>query len=277
MSREAVLAHRTALASRLRQEPGKLENGELYWVTAPMVRWALDASTDLPAEFVPSEHMPALAGLIAYEAGLPPLHVSGLEDITDPMPVRALSWTVADVAGDMELHLGAWAHTEDLTAEQLDILRGIEGETAGAWHRVVGTSVMLHEAVGSSQYDPEDESALYLLAATWVLMQTPTMADVRPLPGRAGKGSKARRRAPAPPREVKLVDLRRLVHRPTEPGETDAQGREYRHRWVVRGHWRQHAYGPGQKLRRTQWIPPFIKGPEGAPLLPTEHVNVWRR
>lgn len=44
-------------------------------------------------------------------------------------------------------------------------------------------------------------------------------------------------------------------------------GKDYRHRWIVRPHWRQQPYGPGRKLRRPQLIPPHVKGPEGAPLL----------
>lgn len=30
--------------------------------------------------------------------------------------------------------------------------------------------------------------------------------------------------------------------------------------WMVRGHWRNQAYGKGKKLRRLQWIEPFTKG-----------------
>lgn len=33
-------------------------------------------------------------------------------------------------------------------------------------------------------------------------------------------------------------------------------------RFVVRGHWRNQAYGPDRSLRRRQWISPFWKGPE---------------
>lgn len=42
---------------------------------------------------------------------------------------------------------------------------------------------------------------------------------------------------------------------------------EYHHRWIVSGHFRNQPYGPGGSLRRRQWIPPYIKGPAGAPLL----------
>lgn len=35
----------------------------------------------------------------------------------------------------------------------------------------------------------------------------------------------------------------------------------------VMGHWRQQAHGPGMSLRRTQWIEPYWKGAENAPIL----------
>jgi hypothetical protein len=34
--------------------------------------------------------------------------------------------------------------------------------------------------------------------------------------------------------------------------------------YLVRGHWRNQAHGPGRSERRRQWINPFWKGPEGA-------------
>jgi len=41
---------------------------------------------------------------------------------------------------------------------------------------------------------------------------------------------------------------------------------EWQRRWMVRGHWRLQPYGPERKLRRTQWIDPYVKGPEDKPL-----------
>lgn len=42
--------------------------------------------------------------------------------------------------------------------------------------------------------------------------------------------------------------------------------REYHQRWLVRGHWRQQAHGPGRTQRRATWIDPYIKGPPEASL-----------
>lgn len=37
--------------------------------------------------------------------------------------------------------------------------------------------------------------------------------------------------------------------------------------WIVRGHWRNQACGPGMKNHREQWIKPYWKGPEEARIL----------
>ena len=54
-------------------------------------------------------------------------------------------------------------------------------------------------------------------------------------------------------------------------------GREYRHRWIVRGHWTHQPHGPRNSLRKLTYRAPYIKGPPDAPLLATQKVMVWRR
>lgn len=105
-------------------------------------------------------------------------------------------------------------------------------------------------------------------------MQMPTVAEARTVDRTAAQRKRANRREQTQP--VRIIDLRRLTHRDTEPSE-EHPGREYRHRWVVRGHWREQAYGPERALRRPTWIPSYLKGPTHAPFLPSEHVFVWRR
>lgn len=255
----------------------RLSNAELYWVMPEMAQWALDASQDMPDDFVPAEHMPDLAGLIAFQSGLPPLPVtSNFSQDMAPMPVRVLSWHLLEVAGEMHLLVYAWTHIDELSSEQITALREDYRPVVGAWHMIFTTSLYLDDPVTEANLTSEEVAVVYLLGATWLLMQTPTMVQPRiitPPDRRKARGG----RRDVTPRTVKVVELRRLAYKPTGPGETDEMGREYRHRWVVRGHWRQQAHGPKRSQRRTQWIPPYIKGPEGAPLLPTEHVNVWRR
>ncbi len=122
-----------------------------------------------------------------------------------------------------------------------------------------------------------DESlgVLAFTAAVTVMMMTPTIAERRTLDARTGR---AAGRVPDARTSdlVTTVDLRPLRHVTIddEPGEG---GRVYRHRWIVRGHWTHQPHGPGGSLRKLIYRAPYTKGPEGAPLLITEKVMVWRR
>ncbi|MEL4506405.1 hypothetical protein AAEX63_16105 [Luteococcus sp. H138] len=87
---------------------------------------------------------------------------------------------------------------------------------------------------------PEDFPSDYrvvgsFLHAAWVLMAMPTLTERTRTTSTAG--SALTRQGPSPVREVTLLDLRPLRYVPTDPGDADAGGRVYRHRWVVRGHW----------------------------------------
>jgi hypothetical protein len=83
-----------------------------------------------------------------------------------------------------------------------------------------------------------------------------------------------------PDPEVTTVDLRRLYVPQDQDATSDGDGqRRYRHRWVVSGHWRRYKSDrySDETRAQAQWIPSYTKGPDGAPLLSTERVNVWRR
>lgn len=77
---------------------------------------------------------------------------------------------------------------------------------------------------------------------------------------------------------MRFIDLRRAR---TEPFDRSGEGsadrtREYRHRWIVRGHWRNQYYST-RGDHRPIWIAPHFAGPEDKPLLGGERVNVLRR
>ena len=78
---------------------------------------------------------------------------------------------------------------------------------------------------------------------------------------------------------VTLVALRRQHMPQDRDPDAGSDGRRYRHRWVVSGHWRTYRSERYSEQTRAakQWIPSHVKGPDGAPLRSTEKVNVWRR
>jgi hypothetical protein len=80
------------------------------------------------------------------------------------------------------------------------------------------------------------------------------------------------KRAGLPDRDVRIVRLRRSLSADRD-AENPSARREWRHRWVVRGHWRNHWY-PSIHDHRPMWIAPYLKGPTDAPLLGGDKVIV---
>jgi hypothetical protein len=110
-----------------------------------------------------------------------------------------------------------------------------------------------------------------LVFATFQLAAQTNLSDIAVRrPGRAER--RRAERAGLEERDVHVVKLRASLtaERDSEPG---AEGtREWRHRWVVRGHWRNQWY-PSKDDHRPKWIAPYLKGPTDAPLLGGERVN----
>lgn len=105
----------------------------------------------------------------------------------------------------------------------------------------------------------------FRLAAQGGLTEDETVAVPRPERKRHEKAGIA---APA---SVRITRLRQ-THR--EPATSESGGgREYRHRWIVRGHWRNQWY-PSVEAHRPKYIVPHPKGPKGAPLIGGEKVTI---
>lgn len=113
------------------------------------------------------------------------------------------------------------------------------------------------------------------LAARWTaaffhLVETPLATRSEAAPDRA-----TRRRALRRGDKVETVSVINLRTRPFKYEDHEPGGREYSHRFIVDGHWRNQPYGDGT-IRRI-YIAPFIKGPSDKPLVIKEKVYKWRR
>jgi hypothetical protein len=77
--------------------------------------------------------------------------------------------------------------------------------------------------------------------------------------------------------EVVLIDL---LRRPADSTDTrmnvTGRGREYDHRWWVRGYYKMQPYGPRSELRKSIYVLPHTAGPEDKPLSKRPRVNVIR-
>jgi hypothetical protein len=111
------------------------------------------------------------------------------------------------------------------------------------------------------------------LAALWLLSAQPGLATTTEAALPRHVVRRAQRAGQLP--RVRVVRLREAPgdHR----GAQSEGGRTYHHRWAVAGHWRQQAWGPRHSQRRPTYINPYLKGPEGAPLVDRPVVKAWTR
>lgn len=107
---------------------------------------------------------------------------------------------------------------------------------------------------------PEVENPTSRFAAAMFLLQSQTLVMAEP---RTPPRSLRRRleRDGEAIRDIIVVQLRRLAGTGHEHGS-----QEWQHQWIVSGHWRNH-YWPKQRRHVPTWISPYLKGPDGAPLL----------
>lgn len=296
--RDLTLKHLTNPAAPVRARTGAehqpgldalarhLRVAELYWVAPDMAALAISAGGQLAAAGWGPAHRPAPCGLIVFEggvgqldAGLPaapqgqPGDAAGLRDaFDDAVPVDACSWGPDEEGCAVELFIVR----SRLASALAD--RGIEVVREDIPPLVPIRSFVLPIAEGGLPMAALPQGApvavMAALAASWLLMQQPQLVDRSRVPAEKSV-RKAYGRMGLPDPEITVVDLRRQYV--PQDQEAESEGGRYRHRWVVSGHWRNQSYGPDRALRRQTWIAAYVKGPDGAPLLATEKVNVWRR
>jgi hypothetical protein len=242
-----------------------LRAAELYWVTGDMAALAMGAGEQLD-EIGWAEERPNTFGLALFAGGIGQVALPGNNTVGRvPLPVDAVSWGPASDGLRVSFWTARWRLRDDGT--------GFAGDVPPL---LMCSGFRMREHSMPVQEIPEMyRPVARTLAATWALMQQPTISERTEVP-LGKKQARAYVRAGRPPSPVQIVDLRTLYHQPRED-DGDGTGRTYRHRWVVRGHWRQQAHGAGWSERRRIWVPVYVKGPDGAPLLERERVNVWRR
>ncbi|MFD4547234.1 hypothetical protein [Streptomyces sp. NPDC058466] len=247
-----------------------IEVGDLFWVQQDMAALAMHAGEQLAAARWATADRPSPCGLLYWQGGVGHIDSYGVQ-----VPVEACAW--GPHRGEMLLWLlmsrdrlvGEVAQARpDLTllTEEIPPLVPVYGATLP----------VTDEPFPMAEIDSLlPTPVVAALASAWLIMQQPLLIDrTRERADKPTARAYSRDNLPAP--EVSVVDLRRqYTPQDQDPGE--GGGSHYKFRWIVSGHWRNQAYGPGQSLRRQTWVPSHVKGPKGAPLLSTEKVNVWRR
>lgn len=231
-------------------EADSLAAAPLWWVSRDMATLAVDTAQ---AGGLPDVDPPSPTGFIAFAGSLP------LELSEGMPPIAAVHWIIDGCRQGPDGR--SWLirpllYTADRTAcagePDLPLAPISAAPTTG-----------LPQTLGD------------ILLAVWALSQEPRICQARPAQPSPRDSLPASLRPEA--KKVKMLILRENLHRPgaqAEPGETT---REYTHRWIVRGFWRDQPYGENHALRRRQWIPPYVKGPADKPLIAKETVRIWRR
>lgn len=113
-----------------------------------------------------------------------------------------------------------------------------------------------------------------LAAALWALPGARGIVDVES--PQLDRATRRRSERDGIDPSVRVITLRYGNEGSQPATDTGGDGRDivWRHRWMVTPHFRAQPYGPGRQQRKQILIGPYMKGPEGAPVLGTD--RVWR-
>lgn len=241
-----------------------LAAGEMFWVSTDMVALALDAASDVPG-FTPETDLPAPHGVMVLEKPLPALKTwivttDGRQEEMD-LAVDVLSWTILEGMVFIESYCQGSQVPNRLYEAAFEPVRYFRGEASRFF------------AVEDEGVDTNSHRMMQFLAAASLLMANPSVAARSTAAPKTPAARKAAKKGQTS--TVTVVDLRAPQH--VDTGERSESGRVYTHRWIVRGHWRNQAYGKSHAQRRITWVPSYTKGPAGMPLKETERVWAWRR
>lgn len=237
-----------------------LQGASLWWASRDMTILTATGQRTLPDARL--EDLVDRRGLMCFDGGLI-LPVTG-------QVVDAISWA----AGASGATVTAWAHRRRWPAQ----FRA-HAEARGA---VLPPFIpLIHGTLTGTRFNPGDldadtEAIVTACCAGALIDQAPSINRSIERPPKRHRQA-ARRDGRTLP-DVAVIDILRARRTAAEHREdTDAAGRTYTHQWLVQGHWRQQACGPGRTQRERIWIEPHFKGPVDAPLLVRERVNLWKR
>jgi hypothetical protein len=291
----SVMTH-LALCGTTNLSPGfdtlHLSRAVLWWVTPDMVALLRHALKTLPPTTLTRDLVPCDSGLVVFAEPMMGTDAqSGM-----PLKVDALLWGETLVRHDyvpIELTDGGLTEDGDLPTLGISCYGRIHGDLnhIGFVHQDVWLPLGRSDWVWGTEtqapvpgLDPESVKALSMteerswLAALWLLAAHERVAahstERSPRPERRRNARAWPSHAALADTEVRLIDVRRPRGAPGPSGGT--RDVRWSNRWIVEGHWRQQACGPGWKDHRPVWIEEFVKGPADRPLRLKETVNVLR-
>lgn len=277
-----------------------LRAAEVYRVSPDMSAMVEFAASQLDdSDLAEPSLAPTQCGIVRFDKPLPVKDVRG-----QTMLVHWMVWgpggTNLDQPGVLVwLFNDPKSKPDDTHLALIAQARKVSGSTHVRWYEdmvgrfaTVGIDVVQPgKPLGAAMSPPSETQAKEVLAegtealpgtntlryihALWLLLnQTVTKVEDEPVNTSARKRA-GKARLPA---KVTVIRLRREENAlGRAPGESMV---EWQHRWIVRGHWRwqvvgEHYVGAVETERGYRariWINPFVKGPEGAPIVQSEKV-----
>lgn len=257
--RPEVTAH-TAEKMRLAT---RLLGATLFYVADEMCDLVTQAAAKLPAQFDLSiDDPPAAEGFTWLTKGFADTDADG-----KPLLVRGFSWATLPGAMRLAIYIERDAMSFGLK-RKLQILEFPPVFPIGSVDLVFNDDGVVRVSVLPGD-DESGKTAYRWIKTFWLLSRQPLAEQTEALSDRAERRRAARQGRPEPP-PVRVIRLRR----PANPTAQAGGAVNWHHQWIVRGHWRLQPWGPGRQYRRPVWISPFVKGPEGAPMLGGEKVYV---
>lgn len=268
------------------------DNAALVYLDRHLVSAILESSKDIPEiESMSDIHLPP-AGLVTLGAPIPDIYKQSTAD--DFLEVKTmlefmttgLSWDygIDHNTGKPTLAVTPWTLVPAIDLRASDgrlkgvkysdvlgpLMPSIPSWLDGDYPRDKGFDQNTGEEYGWS--DDQCHFVRFLVAlAAW--MESVAKVEETPVDRTTRKRAK---RAKTQPQDVTYVKLRKLEEKPWNPtlGEDGLPTREYSHRWVVSGHWRQQPCGPRLSRRRPVYIAPHIAGPPDKPLVYKQ--RIWK-
>jgi hypothetical protein len=271
-----------------------MKESALYLVTEDMGHVLIEATATLPGFMHDWRDEPAPCGFVVFQA--PMVAVPTVVGLATT-PIRGLSWQPM------------WFRDENGPETNERFGRGWPGLAIIQWVAAtdVAQGIVKIKGVEAAEKFMHEQPPLLAFACdgwplgwAWDDERRHPLVDGEPNPERWNSGvlaaffrivgeewadggtvhptrSERRRavRAQQPePGPVRVVTLRKAAQvERADPAPRDTQRR---HQWVVRGHWRNQWY-PSESRHAPKFIPEYVKGPDGAPLLERPTVSVLRR
>lgn len=252
----------------------RLGQAPMYFVSHDMAMLAVDTALHGGAPL--ETRLPAETGIVGFEGGI---HLDdmpkGISDIGVVCWDNQSKWSRGK-DGRLYFDVNTYANTK--AAHDIPLWRNTTG--APDFVAVTPTALNADDMAGLADWTVFWEG---VLRAVFALADVPTVTSTRAYKTKPLDRVPRKYDPDLPSNRVRLVDVRENLEAPdgretsdADDGENSGKRCEYAYRFIVRGFYRNQPYGPGRKLRRRQWIPPFVKGPADKPLKVKDTVNILR-